>query len=305
MGVEYVPGVGSLRRQLAAVREVAEDATPEAIAVVRSMAVTAQAAADNARQMVLSRDPRLRTLEDVAEGLSDLATSYEQALIASQVDRRALHEDLNELATQLAQVELTPGPQGETGPKGDQGATGSQGPQGAVGERGPQGITGALGPVGPAGETGAKGDTGSAGAQGATGAAGLPGPQGVKGDTGATGAKGTTGTTGATGATGPQGPAGIANIGLGGGSAPTPAISLLGSTSTVVVPLTWSGTPPTDGTYQAVAFLNGGASLLGNMTVQGITAKTTTTVTVSVKGAALIGVGAGSIDVVAFKATTI
>lgn len=40
------------------------------------------------------------------------------------------------------------------------------------------------------------------------------------------------------------------------------------------------------------------------MTVQGITAKTAATATVSVKGAALLGIGAGSVDVVAFKATT-
>ncbi|QSQ28111.1 hypothetical protein JY651_14465 [Pyxidicoccus parkwayensis] len=135
-------------------------------------------------------------------------------------------------------VELIPGPQGETGPagpqglKGDPGNTGPVGPAGPAGPQGLKGDTGATGPAGPTGPAGAqgaqgpKGDPGTAGTQGLkgdtgatgpAGPAGAQGPQGIKGDTGATGAtgaqgpqglKGDTGATGPAGPTGPQGPTG-------------------------------------------------------------------------------------------------
>ncbi len=55
----------------------------------------------------------------------------------------------------IAQIELTPGPQGEQGPKGEDGAPGPQGEQGIqgpVGPQGPQGVQGPEGPQGPAGK---------------------------------------------------------------------------------------------------------------------------------------------------------
>ena len=60
----------------------------------------------------------------------------------------------------LNQVETTPGPKGEAGPKGDKGDTGATGPQG------PKGDTGAAGPQGPKGDTGATGPAGPAGSGG-------------------------------------------------------------------------------------------------------------------------------------------
>ena len=50
------------------------------------------------------------------------------------------HERLNAIENGISEIELTPGPQGATGPKGD---TGAQGPKGDRGETGPQGEKGA------------------------------------------------------------------------------------------------------------------------------------------------------------------
>lgn len=99
------------------------------------------------------------------------------------------HADLRQA---LADIALTPGPQGEPGPqgpKGDPGEDGADGAQGPQGEKGDKGDTGETGPQGPQGETGPQDEKGDAGD---------PGPQGPKGD------------TGDPGATGPQGPAGSA-----------------------------------------------------------------------------------------------
>ncbi len=120
----------------------------------------------------------------------------------------ALQVEIDALEQELANIELTPGPKGDTGPQGPTGAVGATGPQGPQGDTG---ATGATGPQGPQGDTGAVGATGPQGPQGDTGAVGATGPQGPKGDTGATGAtgpQGPKGDTGAVGATGPQGPQG-------------------------------------------------------------------------------------------------
>lgn len=124
-----------------------------------------------------------------------------------------------DIRAQIADIALTPGPQGEPGPqgpkgdkgdKGDTGATGPQGepgPQGEKGEKGDKGDTGDTGPQGPKGdpgEDGADGAQGPQGPKGDTGDTGDPGPQGPKGDPGEKGEKGDTGDTG------PQGPAGSA-----------------------------------------------------------------------------------------------
>lgn len=81
----------------------------------------------------------------------------------------------SEVAKQIEEIELTPGPQGpigETGPQGEpglqgeqgipgeQGPEGPQGPQGPKGDQGPQGEAGATGPEGPQGEKGKDGDPG-------------------------------------------------------------------------------------------------------------------------------------------------
>lgn len=105
------------------------------------------------------------------------------------------HADLRQA---LADIALTPGPQGEPGPQGPKGDKGDKGDAGATGPQGPKGDPGedgADGAQGPQGEKGDKGDTGETGPQGPQGETG---PQGEKGD------------AGDPGATGPQGPAGSA-----------------------------------------------------------------------------------------------
>lgn len=142
---------------------------------------------------------------------------------------------LDSLRNAVANIQLTPGPQGTQGAAGPQGiqgiagsngATGTQGiqgltgPAGAKGDVGAQGLTGTTGPQGSQGSqgsAGAKGDIGNTGAigpmgpqgiQGVAGPVGLTGaigPQGIQGSTGNTGATGSTGIQGIQGATGPAG----------------------------------------------------------------------------------------------------
>lgn len=73
-------------------------------------------------------------------------------------------ERLNAIENGISEIELTPGPQGATGPKGD---TGAQGPKGDRGETGPQGPKGEVGPAGPKGEQGLQGPAGPQGEKGA------------------------------------------------------------------------------------------------------------------------------------------
>ena len=121
------------------------------------------------------------------------------AQIAAHDADEAAHADIRQA---LAEIALTPGPQGEPGPqgpkgdKGDKGDTGATGPQGEPGPQGPKGDTGETGPQGPKGD---KGDTGPQGDKGDKGDTGETGPQGEKGDKG---------DKGDTGPQGPQGPKG-------------------------------------------------------------------------------------------------
>ena len=114
----------------------------------------------------------------------------------------SLESITSSLATQISEIELTPGPQGlqgiqgETGLQGIQGETGLQVIQGETGLQGIQGETGLQGIQGETGLQGIKGDTGLQGIQGETGLQGIQGEtglQGLKGDTGLQGIKGETG----------------------------------------------------------------------------------------------------------------
>ena len=124
------------------------------------------------------------------------------AQIAAHDASADAHADLREA---LAEIELTPGPQGAPGPQGPQGETGPQGPKGDKGDPGDTGPQGPQGETGPQGPKGDKGDPGEDGADGAPGPQGETGPQGPKGDKGDTG---DTGPQGPQGETGPQGPKG-------------------------------------------------------------------------------------------------
>lgn len=109
---------------------------------------------------------------------------------------KRLREAVRALQTDVANIELTPGPQGEQGvpgPTSEPGPQGEQGIQGETGTDGADGADGATGATGPQGETGAIGSQGEQGAQGiqgvagATGADGATGPQGEQGETGESG----------------------------------------------------------------------------------------------------------------------
>ncbi len=118
---------------------------------------------------------------------------------------RVLQAQIDANKASIENIELTPGPDGATGPTG---ADGNDGATGATGQAGADGATGATGQAGADGNDGATGPTGSDGADGATGATGSDGTDGATGATGPTGADGPTGATGQTGADGATGPAG-------------------------------------------------------------------------------------------------
>lgn len=128
----------------------------------------------------------------MTEGEVDLSDYYTK----SQVD------------TEIANISLTPGPQGDVGPQGIQGIAGATGPAGPAGATGAQGLQGLKGD---------KGDTGDQGPQGIQGPQGLKGDKGDTGDVGPVGPMGPAGATGAVGAQGiqgPEGPEGPAGSGL-------------------------------------------------------------------------------------------
>ena len=117
--------------------------------------------------------------------------------------------------TEIRNIELTPGPKGDTGPQGP------EGPQGPQGEQGIQGIQGVQGPKGDTGLTGPEGPQGTAGTPGTNGQNGITphiddnngnwfigdtdtgvhaqGPQGEQGIQGIQGIQGTQGPQGASG----------------------------------------------------------------------------------------------------------
>ena len=83
------------------------------------------------------------------------------------------------------------------------------------------------------------------------------------------------------------------------GTAPIPTSLVAGATATVLVPLT---PPMPDASYQVTTpVVVGSTTLLGQVIVQGVTAKTATTVSVLIKNTGLINLSAGTVEVVATK----
>lgn len=70
---------------------------------------------------------------------------------------QAIWDAINSLEQQIANIQLIPGPQGESGPQGLQGEVGPMGPQGEQGSRGEQGLSGIQGPQGERGPQGIPG----------------------------------------------------------------------------------------------------------------------------------------------------
>lgn len=103
---------------------------------------------------------------------------------------------------ELQNISLTPGPKGDTGPRGERGEPGPKGDTGANGEPGPQGPQGIQG---LRGETGQRGEQGPIGPQGLQG---VPGEKGQNGEPGPRGERGEQGPPGPQGLAGPIGPRG-------------------------------------------------------------------------------------------------
>lgn len=193
------------------------------------------------------------------------------------------------------------GPQGPQGLKGDTGDRGAQGDTGAAGAQGLRGLTGNTGAQGPKGDTGSTGPVGATGPQGSKGDTGDAGPQGTVGPTGPAGATGPQGAKGDTGATGPQGPTGVPQIDYRDGIAVPAVLSLLGSSATVDVSVTWT-VPFPDTTYTIVkpqvSAVN--ASLVGK-TDAVVKSKTATGCVVTVTTTALIAAGNCTLGVLAYR----
>lgn len=290
---------------------VNDDGSDAALEAVRATAEQALTTGQNARQMVLNRDTRLTSLEDVATKFATVT--------------QAADNEHTRLQTELDNITLTPGPQGNQGPQGEpgpigqagaDGANGKDGAPGSQGETGPKGDRGDVGPTGAQGArgtdgnpgaTGPKGEagaTGPAGSQGAQGFQGAQGPKGDPGTPGAQGAKGDTGATGATGATGPQGPAGtgtVTQIEYRDGIAVPAVLSLLGISATVDVTITWS-TPFPDATYTIVKpqTTTTTASLIGK-TDAVVKSKTAAGCVITVTTTAVLAAGNATLAVLAYR----
>lgn len=165
--------------------------TDQQIAAGGNLEETQALIANEITKVVAGADANFDTLKEVADWIKNDKTGAAK-----------MQTDIRTLKTDLQNIELTPGPQGEKGEKGD---TGAQGPKGETGSQGPKGDAGEQGIQGPKGEQGEKGDTGAQGPKGDTGATGPAGKDGSNGKDGATGATGPQGPAGKDGAQGPAG----------------------------------------------------------------------------------------------------
>lgn len=141
MGLQIVAtsaDTSALEAQVAEAQSVAKAAHDVAVKA-EADAQTADDRAANAQTMVRNRDPRLMSLEDVAQRF---------AIEIARTDR--VHADLQAgIDTALARA-MTPGPAGADGAQGLRGPSGTDGVQGLPGI-GAKGDVGAIGPAGPKG----------------------------------------------------------------------------------------------------------------------------------------------------------
>ena len=202
-------------------------------------ASTAAQINERIQQLIGTAPANLDTLQELATALQNNDDALQGILstLASKTSKEYVDNLINN-------IQLTPGPKGDTGEQGPQGEvgpkgdTGSKGDPGEKGDKGDKGDTGETGPAGAKGDTGEKGDAftyedftseqlealkgpkGDTGAQGPKGDTGEQGEQGPKGDAftyedftpeqleALKGPKGDTGEQGQKGDTGEQGPKG-------------------------------------------------------------------------------------------------
>jgi hypothetical protein len=258
------------------------------IAGAQAAADAAMDRANNARTMVLNRDPRLTTVEGRIDAITDaqaqletLAATLGQAIPAADETHEALFAQIGTVAQRVDEIERTPGPAGPQGPQGE------RGPAGLVGQQGPQGP---IGLAGPTGATGAKGETGAAGKDGAAGPQGPAGPAGTPADMTRVSAL-------ETAVTALQ----ALKVTVGFGVVNLPGSLAAGATTNVVVTLSRN---MGSATYSVGYGLAGGTSLLGQLQATGVVAQTATTVTIGVRNTgltALLNLSTASLSVVAAR----
>ena len=117
--------------------------------------------ADNHNSKYFVLDYTHEELMNLLDRINDLESGVSEDRVIELIDKAQFGDvDTTKFATKelveqsIAEIELTPGPQGEKGEQGPQGERGEQGPQGIQGEQGLQGEKGEQGPQGPAGKDG-------------------------------------------------------------------------------------------------------------------------------------------------------
>lgn len=132
----------------------------------------------------------LRDIE-ILKTKTDKDTIYDDSALKQRLTALESKPEINtsDFATkeELRNISLTPGPKGDTGPRG---ADGLQGPIGPIGPQGLQGERGRDGEIGPRGERGEQGPIGQTGPAGPQGPIGLTGPKGDIGPRGENGRDG-------------------------------------------------------------------------------------------------------------------
>ena len=172
-------------------------------------ASTAAQINERIQQLIGTAPANLDTLQELATALQDSDEALQGILstLASKTSKEYVDNLINN-------IQLTPGPKGDTGEQGPQGEVGPKGDTGSKGDPGEKGDKGDKGDTGETGPAGAKGDTGEQGEQGPKGDAftyedftpeQLEALKGPKGDTGEQGQKGDTGEQGPKGETGADG----------------------------------------------------------------------------------------------------
>lgn len=220
------------------------------IDAVNAKADQAEATGQNARQMALSRDSRLNTLEDVANKFAELIASAE-----------ATHADIR---SEIAAIELTPGPAGKDGANGISGADGKPGTNGTNGSDGASAYQAAR-----------------AAGYGGTQAQWLASLIGPKGDTG------------------PAGPVNL-QVEYRDGVAVPAITSLLGISASVDVTITWP-TPFADANYIATPQVSTTAGALIGKTAVAVKSKTAAACVVTVTTTALLSAGQATLSAVAYR----
>lgn len=250
------------------------------IDAVNAKADQAEQTGQNARQMVMNRDPRIATLEDLAQRLGGAVQAGDDA--HARLDQR------------IDDIELTPGPSGKDGEPGKDstvaGPPGRDGADSAV--PGPPGRDGKDSTVpGPPGKDGTAGIDGLSAYQ-------LARQQGY----GGTLTQWLASLTGAKGDTGPAGKDANVQVEYRDGVAVPAMLSLLGSQAQSDVTITWP-TPFPDANYVVTPQISTTAATLIGRTTPTVKSKTATGCVITVTTTAVVSAGQATLSAIGFRKT--